>query len=95
LQENYGTCLSSNYYSSMVYLTNSYADGGVREDFVMHGSSDPLEKQALKEIKLTFKTTIDSVTFPEVETEQQIKMKQLQETIDKAAKQIKELKEGK
>jgi hypothetical protein len=46
-----------------------------------------------KEIKLTFKTTIDSVQYPEMETEQQVKMKQLQETIDKAARELKELRE--
>ena len=93
LEENYGTRLSSSYHSRMVYLTNSYDDGEVQNSFVMHGVGNPLEKNSRKEIKLTFKTTIDSVEYPVVETEQQIKMKQLQETIDKAARELKELRE--
>ena len=93
LEENYGCILISNYSSAFEYLTNTASDGQVEEAFVMHGQGNPLETTSRKEIKLTFKTTIYSVTFPEVETEQQIKMKQLQETIDKAARELKELRE--
>ena len=93
LQENYGTCLSSKYSSAFEYLTNTLSGGQVEKAFVMHGRGNPLETTSRKEIKLTFKTTIDSVEYPVVETEQQIKMKQLQETIDKAARELKELRE--
>ena len=93
LEENYGSILISNYSTAFKYLTNTADDGQVEEAFVMHGQGNPLETTSRKEIKLTFKTTIDSVTFPEMETEQQIKMKQLQETIDKAARELKELRE--
>ena len=94
LQENYGEKIRANYGTHMKWLTNTQCDGHINSKLlVMHGSGDPLETTSRKEIKLTFKTTIDSVEYPVVETEQQIKMKQLQQTIDKAARELKELRE--
>lgn len=93
LQENYGCSLIASYNTAFEYLTNTSCTGQIEEAFVMHGRGYPLETTSRKEIKLTFKTIIDSVTFPEVESEHQIKMKQLQETIDKAARELKELRE--
>ena len=93
LQENYGCSLITSYNTAFEYLTNTSCTGQIEEAFVMHGRGNPLETTSRKEIRFTFKTTIDSVTFPEVESEQQIKMKQLQETIDKAARELKELRE--
>ena len=94
LEENYGKRLLVDYGTHMKWLTNTRHDGYINSKLlVMHGAGDPLATTPRKEIKLTFKTTIDSVTFPEVETEQQIKMKQLQETIDKAVRELKELRE--
>ena len=93
LQENYGYSLITSYNTSFEYLTNTSCTGQIEEAFVMHGRGNPLETTSRKEIKLTFKTTIDSVEYPVVETEQQIKMKQLQQTIDKAARELKELRE--
>jgi len=94
LEENYGEKLRANYGTHMKWLTNTQCDGYINSKLlVMHGRGHPLETTSRKEIKLTFKTIIDSVTFPEVESEQQVKMKQLQETIDKAARELKELRE--
>lgn len=59
----------------------------------MHGRGNPLETTSRKEIKLTFKTTIDSVEYPVVKSKEQIKIEELQETIDKAARELKELRE--
>lgn len=94
LEENYGEKLRANYGTHMKWLTNTQCDGHINSKLlVMYGSGEPLATTPRKEIKLTFKTTIDSVDYPIVETEQQIKMKQLQETIDKAARELKELRE--
>ena len=93
LEENYGCSLITSYNPAIEYLTNTSCTGQTEEAFVMHGAGDPLKKKTRKEIKLTFKTTIYSVEYPVVETEQEIKMKQLQETIDKAARELKELRE--
>ena len=94
LQENYGEKIRANYGTHMKWLTNTQCDGHINSKLlVMHGRGNPLETTSRKEIKLTFKTTIDSVEYPVVESEQQIKMKQLQETIDKAARELKELRE--
>ena len=94
LEDNYGEKLRANYGTHMKWLTNTQCDGHINSKLlVMHGRGHPLETTSRKEIKLTFKTTIDSVQYPEMETEQQVKMKQLQETIDKAARELKELRE--
>ena len=93
LEENYGCSLITSYNTAFEYLTNTSCTGQIEEAFVMHGRGHPLETTSRKEIKLTFKTTVDSVEYPVVETEHQIKMKQLQETIDKAARELKELRE--
>lgn len=93
LEENYGCSLITSYNPAIEYLTNTSCTGQSEEAFVMHGRGNPLKTPSRKEIKLTFKTTIDSVQYPEMETEQQIKMKQLQETIDRAARELKELRE--
>ena len=93
LQENYGCSLITSYNTAFEYLTNTSCTGQIEEAFVMYGRGNPLEATSRKEIKLTFKTTIDSVQYPEMETEQQVKMKQLQETIDKVARELKELRE--
>lgn len=55
---------------------------------------DEVETQALygrKEIKLTFKTVVDSVEYPVLESEQQKKIRELKETIEKASAQIAEI----
>lgn len=46
----------------------------------------------LHEIKLTFKTVVDSVTLPEVKTEQQKQIEELEKTILLAKQQIETLK---
>lgn len=47
-----------------------------------------------KEVTLEFETIVKSFTLPAVETEQEKKIRELQETIDKASAQIKAIKEG-
>lgn len=46
-----------------------------------------------KEIKLTFKTVVDSVEYPCVKSERDLKIEELQATIEKAKQQIEQLKE--
>lgn len=93
LQENYGCSLIIPYNPAFEYLTNTSCTGQTEEAFVMHGRGNPLETTSRKEIKLTFKTTIDSVEYPVVKSKEQIKIEELQETIDKAARELKELRE--
>lgn len=94
LQENYGCCLPLFYSVEFEYLTNTLWTGQVEDAFVMYGQGDPLGTVSRKEIKLTFKTIVNSVEYPEVNSPQQIQIAALQETIEKAAMQIKLLKEG-
>ena len=51
------------------------------------------ESQGHKEIFITFKTVVDKVEFPKVESPQEIKIRELEATIAKAYEQIKALKE--
>jgi len=75
-------------------LTND--NGG---DRICHASFGVIEKKKAKgskELKFSFKQTltIDKVTMPEVESPQQKQIKELEETIRKAAEQIEQLKKG-
>lgn len=89
LLENYGAKCIAEHSREFKYLTNTTSGGHVEKSWVMHGSGDRPEHQ---EIKLTFKTVIDSVTFPEVKTEQQKQIEELEKTILLAKQQIEELK---
>jgi hypothetical protein len=73
------------------YLTNINVDGDQR-GVIMWSHEDIGIHESAKELKFKFKTVLDSVIFPEVETEQEKKLKELEETIKKAAKEIQELK---
>jgi len=79
-------------YTEYTFILNVFSEGSIPKRLLRTNEACEIHPTA-KEIKLTFKTTIDSVEYPVVETEQQIKMKQLQETIDKAARELKELRE--
>lgn len=91
LLENYGTKCIAEYSREFKYLTNTGCGGRVEKSWVMHGSADKPEHQ---EIKLNFKTVVDSVTFPEVKTEQQKQIEELEKTILLAKQQIETLKKG-
>lgn len=71
-----GTCLSFPEVQVIYYLLNN----------------DNFCQGAREEIKITFKTIIESVEYPEIETEQDKKIRELQETIEIAKRQIEELK---
>ena len=79
-------------YTEYTFILNVFSEGSISKRLLRTNEACEIHPTA-KEIKLTFKTTIDSVQYPEMETEQQVKMKQLQETIDKAARELKELLE--
>jgi len=79
-------------YTEYTFILNVLCEGHISKRLLRTNEACEIHPTA-KEIKLTFKTTIDSVQYPEMETEQQIKMKQLQATIDKAARELKELRE--
>ena len=74
LKDNFGATLRATYYEGMTYLTNMTSGGKVYDDFVMHGNCDPKEDTRQKEIKLTFKTVIVSVEYPETITPEQEKL---------------------
>lgn len=69
-------------------LTNTCSEGNITGN-LMHG---PTHKSA-KEILFTFETIITNVEFPIVTTAEDLKMKELQETIDNAQKQLQELRQ--
>ncbi|MNF29693.1 hypothetical protein D3C85_851520 [compost metagenome] len=91
LEANFGTGLPGLMPKLPFMLTNTTTTGDIMNR-VMWG--DISSKFSRREIKLQFETTIKSVTYPEVETEQQRKIRELQETIEKAQKQIADLQQG-
>lgn len=60
--------------------------------YVMWMAEQSLKTTERYEIKLEFKAVVDSVTFPEVKTEQQKQIEELEKTILLAQQQIEELK---
>ncbi len=76
------------------YLTNQTIDLTV-ESYIMHGHNLEVKKVNCPEIKLTFKTSIESVEYPEIKTQQQVAIEELEATIELAKQQISKLKEGK
>lgn len=87
---NWGYVGGIQYYKEN-YLTNTNMQGQ-QSGWIMHG---PVHNSA-QEIKIEYATTVASVKLPEVSpklTEQQLKIEQLQATIDKAQQELKELKE--
>lgn len=71
------------------YLTNADSSG-VTSSYILQGRLGA--HASAQEIILEFEIVVKSVTYPVVETEQDKKIKELQQTIEKAQKQIEELK---
>lgn len=75
------------------YLTNQTIDL-TAESYIMHGHNLDEKKVNCPEIKLTFKTSIESVKYPEIKTQQQVAIEELEATIELAKQQISKLKGG-
>jgi hypothetical protein len=88
---NFGCGLTGDYYSKMLYFTNAYTSGSVSLNVMW----DARISNEAKEIKLNFKTSIYSVEYPEVKTQQEVAIEELEATIELAKQQILKLKEGK
>lgn len=91
LEENFGTVPYFGWYPQTKGLTNTNVDGKMYSDYVMWFCDDKNLNQNANEIKVNFKTIIDSVEWPVVESEKDKKIRELEETIKKAQEQIKEL----
>lgn len=61
-------------------------------NYVMRSCFGESEKTGSKEIKLNFKTTIDSVEYPEVKSAQQVEIEQIETEMRKLADRLKEIK---
>lgn len=91
VKENYGDSLGVFYQNTMA-MTNIDQSGIIRGNVMWLNEEHIKSGPERHEIKLTFKTVIDSVTFPEVKTEQQKQIEELEKTILLAQQQIEELK---
>lgn len=92
LYENFGNYANTGYASYIVGLTNTDNSGEIHPR-VMWMGEDSLEATERYEIKLSYKTVVDSVTFPEMKTEQQKKIEELEATIAQAQAQLAQLKQ--
>lgn len=93
IKEKTGYSLRTFYFKEVVHLTNTDDDGAVLERLMYVHSSSIKDRKNINchEIKLTFKTVVDSVEYPVLESEQQKKIRELKETIEKASAQIAEI----
>lgn len=82
---------SGDYFKGLAAISNHlYSDGRIDDYIYRCDVEDDLSEY--QEIKVTFKTVVDSVTLPEVKTEQQKQIEELEKTILLAQQQIEELK---
>ena len=73
-------------------LTNYHVNDKLNSEGIMH-CSYPYDDPKY-ELKLKFKISVDTVTYPIVESEQQKQIKALEATIQMAQDQIQKIKEG-
>lgn len=92
VKENFGDYLDIGYSSDKKGLSNT-KDCGETCTRAMWMGEESFNETKRHEIKLIFKTTVDSVTFPEVKTEQQKQIEELEATIVQAQTQIAQLKQ--
>ena len=81
-----------NKYEEDIVAISNYLNSSREVEPVIHKNKEQDDQSEYNEIKLTFKTVIDSATFPEVKTEQQKQIEELEKTIFLAKQQIEELK---
>lgn len=91
LKENFGTVPYFGWYPQTKGLMNTNAEGKMYSDYVMWFRDDKNLNQNANEIKVNFKTIIDSVEWPVVESEKDKKIRELKETIKKASEQLEKL----
>ena len=87
LDENFGYYLDTEYMTYIVGLSNTDDFGGICS-YVMWMAEHSLKTTERYETKLEFKAVVDSVTLPEVKTEQQRQIEELEKTILLAQQQI-------
>lgn len=93
LTENFGTNLKTTYNLGVGYLTNAAYGGYIEDDHVMYGNIESVNLTFRHKIKLTFKTIVDSVEYPETQTPAQIELKALQQKIKDLETQANKLQE--
>lgn len=79
-------------YTDRMYLCNVDTGGGLHDRILQTNSDKSLHKSA-KELTFEFETVVKSVKLPTIESEKDKKIRELQETIQSAANQIKAIKE--
>ena len=81
-----------NKYEEDIVAISNYLNSYGEVEPIIHKNKAQDDQSEYNEVKLKFKTVIDSVTFPEVKTEQQKQIEELEKTILLAQQQIEELK---
>lgn len=83
-----------NKYERGIVAISNYLNSRGEVEPIIHRNRVEDDQSEYHEIKLNFKTVIDSITFPEVKTEQQKQIEELEKTILLAQQQIETLKKG-
>lgn len=92
LEENFGEVLDC-YGEFIIGVSNTDNYGNISNYGLYWVDEVALTKTKRYEIKLNFKTIVDSVEWPSVKSEKDLKIEELEKTIAEAQKKLQELKE--
>lgn len=87
---NFGQRVDLPYYGGVSFLTNASKSGRIYDEFI-YVSDAEYAPDGCKEIKLSFKTTVDLASLPEVETPEQVEIKRLTKIIEDAQENLAKL----
>lgn len=94
LKEKLDCSVNCRYFDEIIAISNIDSYDCIRGDLMWLGKNHDLDPRVARhEIKLKYKTTVDSVEYPTIETDKQRKIRELKETIEKAQQQISAMQE--
>ena len=91
LDENFGNYLDTGYETYIVGLSNT-DDSGTIQPRVVWMDKNSLKATERYEIKLNFKAVVDSVEYPVIKSERDLKIEELEQSIKEAQERLNELK---
>lgn len=92
LNENFGNYYADTGYIGYIVGLSNTDDRGEIHPRVMWMGEDSLGATERYEVKLNFKTVIDSVEYPVVKSERDLKIEELEQSIKEAQERLNELK---
>lgn len=89
LLTNYGSNFNAEYYNGGIVSLSNFDFTGKILDKIVWWSAEPVKFNC--EIKLNFKTTVDSVEYPEIMDEKQIEIEKIRKEMENLTERMKKL----